>query len=40
MGKVHALEDSFAREVESEIYAHKGPFKRIWALAESEYDGG
>lgn len=40
MGKVHALEESLMREVEFEIFSHKGPFKRIWALAESEYEGG
>jgi hypothetical protein len=28
-----------ARTVAYEILEHKAPFKRIWALAESEYDG-
>ena len=40
MGKVATLEGEIARALEEEILAHKAPFKRIWALAESEYDGG
>lgn len=39
MGKVEALEGEIAAQVEAEIMAHRAPFKRIWALAESEYDG-
>lgn len=39
MGKVKALEGELARGVGDEILAHRAPFERIWALAESEYDG-
>jgi ribulose-5-phosphate 4-epimerase/fuculose-1-phosphate aldolase len=39
MGEVESLEGELARTVADEILEHKAPFKRIWALAESEYDG-
>jgi len=38
MGTPKFLDDATAREVETEIFAHRGPFRRIWALCESEYE--
>jgi ribulose-5-phosphate 4-epimerase/fuculose-1-phosphate aldolase len=38
MGKPEVLDERVTREVEREILAHMGPFRRIWALAEEEYE--
>jgi ribulose-5-phosphate 4-epimerase/fuculose-1-phosphate aldolase len=39
MGTPKFLDEAAAREIEEEILAYKGPFRRIWALCESEYEG-
>ena len=38
MGHVEFLDEDTMREVEAEILKTRGPFRRIWALCESEFD--
>jgi len=39
IGNVEYLHDDVMREIEAEILKSRGPFRRIWTLCESEYDG-
>ena len=38
IGNVEFLSDEIMAEIEAEALSHRGPFKRIWALCESEYE--
>ena len=38
IGNVEFLSDEVMAEIESEALANRGPFRRIWALCESEYE--
>ena len=38
MGNVEYLSDEIMAEIEKETLSHRGPFKRIWALCEAEYE--
>lgn len=38
MGNVEFLSDEVMAEIEAEALANRGPFRRIWALCESEYE--
>jgi ribulose-5-phosphate 4-epimerase/fuculose-1-phosphate aldolase len=40
MGKVEFLSDEIMAEIEAEVLTQRGPFRRIWALCESEYEAG
>ena len=40
MGKVEFLSDEIMAEIEAEVLKQRGPFRRIWALCESEYEAG
>jgi hypothetical protein len=38
MGNAEFLSDEVMAEIEAEALANRGPFRRIWALCESEYE--
>jgi len=38
IGNVEFLSDEIMAEIEAEAMANRGPFRRIWALCESEYE--
>ncbi len=38
IGNAEFLSDEIMAEIEAEALSHRGPFKRIWALCESEYE--
>ncbi|MEE8439539.1 MAG: class II aldolase/adducin family protein [Micropepsaceae bacterium] len=40
MGNVEFLSDEIMQEIEAEVMKSGGPFRRIWALCESEYEAG